>query len=66
MPFPDDPFDAAMVAAEKEPSMSGKSQGSAKKITKKPAMPLDAPKKMNMADIIRMQEESKVPINLNI
>jgi len=54
------------VAAEKEPSMSGKSQSSAKKITKKPAMPLDAPKPMGMADIIKMQEESKVPINLNI
>jgi len=46
--------------------MSGKSQSSAKKITKKPAMPLDAQKPMGMADIIKMQEESKVPINLNI
>jgi hypothetical protein len=55
-----------MVAAEKEPSMSGKSQGSAKKITKKQAMPIDTSKPMNMADIIKLQEESKVPINLNI
>ena len=33
---------------------------------KKAAMPLDGPIQLDMAALLKLQEESKVPINLNI
>ena len=71
VPFPEDPFDAAMIqAAEPEPT---ESVASTKKVTKKTAMPLlegaaagGSPMQLDMAALIKLQEESKVPINLNI
>ena len=40
---------------------------STKKVTKKAAtLDLDAPVQMDMAALVKLQEESKVPINLNI
>lgn len=71
VPFPEDPFDAAMIqAAEPEPT---ESVASTKKVTKKTAMPLHegaaaggGPMQLDMAALIKLQEESKVPINLNI
>jgi hypothetical protein len=65
VPFPDDPFDAALIQAERAPARDSASQASSKKITKKAAMPIST-QPMGMAEIIKLQEESKAPINLNI
>lgn len=72
VPFPDDPFDIAMAQAEREPTVTDEVSSvskTTKKVGKKKAMPLEeskTPQPLDMAAIIKLQEESKVPINLNI
>ena len=72
VPFPEDPFDIAMAQAEREPTVTDEVSSASKttkKVGKKKAMPLEeskSPQPLDMAAIIKLQEESKVPINLNI
>ena len=53
-----------MQQAEREPTETNST--STKKVTKKGAMPLEGPINLDMNALLRLQEESKGGINLNI